>query len=239
MDAPDLSLIIPAFEEARLLPRLLASVERARAHYAGALEVIVADNGSTDATVAIAGAAGCRVARVAKRRIGAVRNGGAAVARGALLAFADADLVLHPGTFAAIDACMKSGAYVGGATGWRFERSSFGLAATRLLVKCLVTVPFRVEGGVVFCAREAFEAIGGYNEDRDIAEDVEFFRAMRAWGRKRGLRTRLGTPAPATISTRKFDQHGDWHMFRMPLWPVLQRRSTRQIVDAYWYPERR
>ena len=240
--APDLSLIIPAFEEARLLPRLLASVDAARARYRGgaaAIEVIVSDNGSTDATVAIAAAAGCRIARVAKRRIGAVRNGGAAIARGRTLAFADADLVLHPDVFGVIDETLSSGVYLGGASGWRFERSSLGLAATRLLVRALVTLPLRVDGGVVFCTREAFDGVGGYDEELDVAEDVEFLRRLRAYGKARGLRMRIDSAAPALVSTRKWDEHGDWHMFRMPLWPLLQRRSLREIVDAYWYPVRR
>ena len=239
---PHISLVVPAFDEARLLPRLLASVERARECHPGgraAVEVIVADNASTDATASIARAAGCRVVRVEKRRIGAVRNGGAALAQGRVLAFADADLVLHPDTFRVIDESMRGGGCVGGATGWRFERSSPGLAATRLLVRCLVTVPLRVEGGVVFCSREAFDEIGGYDEERDIAEDVAFFRALRACGRRRGQRIRVGTPAPAIVSTRKWDRHGDWHMFRMPLWPLLKRRSLRRIVDDYWYPVQR
>ena len=111
-DVPHISLVVPAFDEARPLPRLLASVERARERHPGgseAVEVIVADNASTDATASIARAAGCRVARVEKRRIGAVRNGGAALAQGRVLAFADADLVLHPDTIRVIDESMRGG----------------------------------------------------------------------------------------------------------------------------------
>jgi hypothetical protein len=41
------------------------------------------------------------------------------------------------------------------------------------------------------------------------------------------------------VSTRKWDEHGDWHMFLMPFWPLVRRRSLRQIVDEYWYAEKR
>jgi glycosyltransferase involved in cell wall biosynthesis len=78
---PSISLVIPAYNEAELLPRLLGTVERARSRYrsgSSAVEVIVADNASTDGTGELARSRGCRVVRVEKRCIGAARNGGAA-----------------------------------------------------------------------------------------------------------------------------------------------------------------
>src|SRR5262245_45895955 len=99
---PHISLVIPAWNEAALLPRLLDTADAARARYRGgaaAVEVIVADDGSTDPTPELARARGCRVAHVARRCIAAARNGGAAVARGRLLAFVDADFRLDPETF--------------------------------------------------------------------------------------------------------------------------------------------
>ena len=55
--APRISIIIPAYNEEAYLPRLLESIEVARERYGagrGAVEVIVADNGSTDGTAAVA-----------------------------------------------------------------------------------------------------------------------------------------------------------------------------------------
>ena len=57
-----ISVVIPAHNEARLLPRLLASITAARERYrrgADEIEVIVADNASADATAGIAERAGC------------------------------------------------------------------------------------------------------------------------------------------------------------------------------------
>ena len=71
------SLIIPAYNEQLYLPRLFATVSRARSNYHGgpdAIEVIVADNGSTDATPHLARELNCRVAMVEKRVIAAARN---------------------------------------------------------------------------------------------------------------------------------------------------------------------
>jgi glycosyltransferase involved in cell wall biosynthesis len=55
--APAISLVIPCYNEAALLPRLLASVDVARRAFSAdpdAVEVIVADNDSTDGTAAVA-----------------------------------------------------------------------------------------------------------------------------------------------------------------------------------------
>ena len=96
------SLVIPAYNEAVLLPALLDSVDAARERYRGgrdSIEVIVADNASSDATAAIATARGCRVAPVEKRLIAAARNGGAAVAQGEIICFIDADSRIHAETF--------------------------------------------------------------------------------------------------------------------------------------------
>ena len=114
-----LSLIIPAWNEELLLPALLDSVDIARHATdpdAGAIEVIVADNASTDKTAAIAAARGCRVVLVEKRVIGAVRNAGAAAARGGTLAFIDADSRIDPGTFSVIRETLASPMVVAGAT---------------------------------------------------------------------------------------------------------------------------
>ncbi len=248
--APRYSLIIPAYNEEAYLPRLLDTVDRARECYrdgAFAIEVIVADNDSTDATAQIAQARGCRVVAVAKRVIAAARNGGALVARGEILAFIDADAQIHADTFNEIDRVLANLKVVGGTTSIRFERSSLGLACTHALL-ILLGVAIRgartvrdlnVDTGVVFCWRRDFEEIGGYNEGRLWAEDVQFLLDLRKLGRKRGQRLTRGTNAKAVFSTRKFDQYGDWHYFTMPLrvaWGMLWGRD--ELVRRYWYENR-
>ena len=79
-DSIRFSLIIPAYNEEAFLPHLLKTVEKARINYPGGakkIEVMVADNSSTDATAEIARLHGCRVVKVEKRAIAAARNGGA------------------------------------------------------------------------------------------------------------------------------------------------------------------
>jgi len=131
---PRYSVVIPAYNEGKLLGRLLDSLDVARAAYGNvdAVEVIVADNVSTDRTAEIARARGCRVVPVAKRVIAAVRNAGARVAAGDYLAFVDADTQVHPQTFVEIDKALASGRVIGGATGATLERRSLGIAMVYL-----------------------------------------------------------------------------------------------------------
>src|SRR6185503_627620 len=148
------SVIIPAYNEEKFLPRLLQSIEAARANYSGGrdqVEVIVADNDSTDRTAEVSQAHGARVVRVAKRRIAAARNGGARAANGDVLCFIDADSAVHPQTFDAIDTAMKTGRYVWGVTGAKLERTSFALGVTYCLMMPMVWVT-GLDTGLSFAA---------------------------------------------------------------------------------------
>lgn len=243
-DDSTISLVIPCHNEEALLPRLLDTVDHARDRYLGgreAVQVIVADNGSTDATAEIADGRGCRVVEVEKRCIGAARNGGAVEASGSILAFVDADIRIHPETFNAIDLRMRSGVLVAGATGVELERWSLGIAATYALM-----VPFvwmlRMDTGVVFCGREDFEAIGGYNETLRFGEDVRFLFDLRGRGKVDGRRLARLRTVKAIASMRKFDRHGDWHYFKMTprlvAGLVFPNRHSEAFVKEYWYEDR-
>jgi len=235
------SVIIPAYNEAEYLPRLLDSIEVAKSNYSGGrdqVEVIVADNCSTDRTAEVAAARGARVVTVAKRRIAAARNGGGHAALGEIVCFIDADSALHPQTFNAIDQTMSTGRFVGGATGIRLERKSLGLLGAYCGCMTLVLI-VGIDTGVVFCRREDFEAVGGYDETRLYAEDVIFPLALRRLGRSRGQRLTRLPKVKALGSTRKFDQFGDWHYFWM-FGHVFKSLFTgnwndEELAERYWY----
>ena len=242
--APRFSLIIPAYNEEGYLPRLLDTVEVARERYGGgpeAIEVVVVDNLSTDRTGEVARALGCRVVRVEKRVIAAARNGGAHAARGEVLAFVDADSRIHPETFNAIDRALATGRVIGGATGVKLERLSLGLAVTYALMVAFVWIT-GLDAGVVFCRRDDFAQVGGYNEERLYAEDVEFLLQLRRLGKTRGQKLVRLTWVKAVASTRKFDKHGDWHyvttMFAEVLPRLVMGRAPGDFERTYWYEDR-
>ncbi|MDX1579719.1 MAG: hypothetical protein R3266_14630, partial [Gemmatimonadota bacterium] len=99
--------------------------------------------------------------------------------------------------------------------------------------------PFNIDSGVVFCRRRDFHAAGGFPEDLLFAEDVRFLLALKRLGRARGQKLVSGTDAPTVFSTRKFDRHGDWHYFLMPLriaWSLATGRED--WLRVYWYGDR-
>ena len=242
---PTFSMAIPAYNEAALLPRLLASIEVARASYAGGadrIEVIVGNNASTDATAGIARAHGCTVVDVSRRTIAAARNGAAGAARGEFLCFIDADSIIDPDTFNQIERVVRSGRCVVGATGVKMERMSPGIATAVALFMPLTRL-FGFDTGVVFCRRSDFETLGGYREEIMMGEDVDFMFRLKRLGRPRGQRFMRTPGARAITSTRKFDRHGDWHYFRdflllLPLRLLWSRASARRLVCKYWYEDR-
>jgi glycosyltransferase involved in cell wall biosynthesis len=235
------SIVIPAYNEEHYLPRLLDSIEVARANYSGGrqeIEVIVADNDSSDRTAEIASAHGARVVKVQKRRIAATRNGGGHAAQGEIVCFIDGDSAVHPQTFDAIEAAIAGGRYVGGSTGLTLERKSFGLLVTYILAAPMIWLS-GMDSGVVFCRRQDFEAVGGYDETRLYAEDLLFLMALRRLGKARGQRLTRLPQVRALGCTRKFDQFGDWHYFGM-LGKAIKSLITgnwhdEKLADRYWY----
>ena len=88
-----ISIVIPAFNEEKLIGATLRSVQAAGAAFGGlgwTMEIVVCDNNSTDGTAELARAAGARVVFEAVNQIARARNAGA-VAGGDWLVFVDAD----------------------------------------------------------------------------------------------------------------------------------------------------
>jgi glycosyltransferase involved in cell wall biosynthesis len=240
---PALSLVVPAFNEAGYLPALLESVAVARQRYhrgADAVEVIVADNASTDDTAQIARGHGCRVVRVTRRAIAAARNAGAREANADWIAFVDADCQIHPDTFNAIDDALSKDDVVIGASAVRMSRSSAGICISTLVIDAVNHLR-AIDTGVVFCRRADWAAVGGYDERRRFGEDLMFMLAVKRLGRGRGQHFERLSGARAITSSRKFDRYGDWHYFRALVRSIVwlvDRQGLDRFVERYWYDDR-
>jgi glycosyltransferase involved in cell wall biosynthesis len=237
-----LSVIIPAYNEAAYLGRLLESLEVARLQLdpAHAVEVIVVDNASTDETAAIARSHGATVIAEPERRISAVRNAGARAARGQALAFIDADNVASPNLLSAIAQRMATGRYSGGGVDVWPDRWSAGIALTY----SFFWVSFRLlglSGGVIFASREAFDAVGGFDQTLYAGEDAKIVWELKRWARRHGLRFCNLRDAYIVTSTRKFDLYGDW-LFVKLFWRWWYRPirflKDRRAVGFMWYDVR-
>jgi glycosyltransferase involved in cell wall biosynthesis len=89
--AVEVSVVMPCLNEADTLATCIQKALRAMEQAGIAGEVVVADNGSSDASVAIARTAGARVVTVADKGYGAALMGGIAAARGRFIIMGDAD----------------------------------------------------------------------------------------------------------------------------------------------------
>jgi GT2 family glycosyltransferase len=183
LDAPmaDLSVVIPCLNAAAVLGRQLEALSAQE--WNGTWDVIIADNGSTDETRAIAESyeprlPSLRVVEVSDRR-GRQHacNAGARVA-GRAIVFIDADDEIAPGYVAAVgDALARHplvAARIDDSTlndGWILE----GRSATQSvdLQQSLGFLPFG-SGGTLGVQRSVFATLGGFADDMDYAEDVDF-----------------------------------------------------------------
>jgi glycosyltransferase involved in cell wall biosynthesis len=227
--------IVPAHNEEQLLGRTLAALHAAAAGVATPYELIVVDDASTDRTVAIARAAGAQVVAVEFRQIAAARNAGARSAAGDVLIFVDADTMVEGATVRATLAALSRGAVGGGAL-LRFDHP-LPLMVRLLMVGLRVVMRVtRLAGGAyLFCTRQAFEAVGGFDESLFATEELTMSRALRRIG------PTVVLPEGVLTSGRKARTHSGWEL----LAPIgllfrhgLRARRHRRHLEL-WYGRRR
>jgi glycosyltransferase involved in cell wall biosynthesis len=88
----EVSVVMPCLNEAETVGQCVAKARAALTSHGVDGEVIVADNGSTDGSQAIATAAGARVVPVTERGYGNALMGGIAAAQGTYVVMGDADM---------------------------------------------------------------------------------------------------------------------------------------------------
>jgi len=236
------SIIVPAHNEEALLPRGLDAVERAITRSGLSAEIVVVANRCTDHTESIAAARNTVVVRDRHRNIAATRNAGVAVSQGEIVVTIDADTVMHPDALTEVDRLVRTGTYVGGGCRFVLERNSLGLVLTRFVVTS-ATALSRTGGVMYWCSREDFDAIGGFDEARLVAEDLDFAYRLRRHGRATKRRFRNLRDAPATVCARKFDTFGDWHYLTRLATAIVHPRQLRDLlrgtdpifVDEYFF----
>lgn len=194
-----LSIVMPVLDEAGTLAARLQALTPLRARGA---ELLVADGGSSDHTLAIAQAHADRVLSAPRGRA-AQLNAGACAATGDVLLFLHADTQLPPEADRLIGAALAAGCAWG-----RFDVRIEGHHPLLPVVAALMNRRSRLSGTAtgdqaVFVRRRVFEALGGF-APLPLMEDIDLSRRLKRIGPPACLRERV------TTSGRRWDRHGFW-----------------------------
>jgi len=202
---PDYSIIIPAFNEEEYLEDTLASVKNVQnslAHRTG--EIIVVDNNSTDNTAQIAKSFGATVVFEPVNQISRARNCGAKAAKGKYLIFLDADTIISAQLLGKTLELLDSGKIAGGGT--VLDCSQTKLLKVKFLLELwnLISRFRKLAAGLyLFCLKQAWLDIGGFDESVYIAEELLFSKQLKKWAKKHKMNFRI-LDIPVQTSLRKF-----------------------------------
>jgi glycosyltransferase involved in cell wall biosynthesis len=230
-----ISFIIPAYNEELELSSTIAAIHTAASRETQRYEIIVVDDASTDATPEVAARAGAKVISINRRQIAAARNAGAHASQGKYLFFVDADTHISRTHIVEAIATLDKGCTGGGA---RVLINGFVPLWGRILVRMFCALYFRLNlgaGAFLFTTRRNFAAIGGFDEQYFVAEEVWFSLALRKIGRFKVL------AEPVLTSGRKLRMYSArqiiWNFFGVILGGLSAARSRAKL--HLWYDGKR
>lgn len=197
-----LSIVIPVKNEEVFLPKLLRSIQKQNfSDY----EVIVADAGSTDQTKEIAKSYGARIVKGGLPARG--RNAGAEAARGDLLLFLDADVILPQGFFEkALNEIRQRNLDIASFMLFPKTQSTgakvlFELGYNIPVPKLESILPFGAMG--IMIKKSIHKKINGYNEEMKLCEDHNYVRRAAKISKFGVVRD-----THVVVSLRRFEQDG-------------------------------
>ena len=238
------SIIIPAYNEEAYLAATLVAVAEAIEHATTtgdcATEVIVVDNGSTDRTAEIAKASCIQVVHEPRSNVAVARNAGAGVATGQTLVFLDADTIWPVSVLSRIIETMSVPECVGGAVDTDYRPKRAIIRAYLRFWRIIGRLTGMAQGATQFCDRDLFAALGGYDQNVFMGEDVDFFWRIKKAAARDGKTTKLIDDVKVRPSCRRFDQWSIWKTLVLtnPLTCALYSRRSGPWKDWYGTPPR-
>ena len=196
------SVVVSALDEQADLARSLRAITRAAQAIRTQAEVVVVVGDCDAAHARFAASAGASVIEVGRPNLAVARNAGAGASSGQILVTIDADRVMSPVAFAEIERLLATGCYVGGGAVQHPERHSLSIDLAMMVTR-LTTYLNGLGGGMYWCRRDDFDAIGGFDERVDTVDDFDFARRLRAHGLRTGRRFVNLRQAPVTTSCRQ------------------------------------
>lgn len=209
-----ISIIMPCLNEAQTIVASLDALGPLRARGA---EVIVADGGSTDDTVALARPRAEQVIEAPRGRASQM-NAGAAVARGTILLFLHADCALPD----AADGLIIDGLARSQHNWGRFDVTLSGTHPLLGVVERMMNLRSRLTGIAtgdqgIFVTRTLFEAAGRF-PPIPLMEDVALSKRLKRFGPP------LCLPHHIVTSARRWEKHGVLRTVMLMWW----------LRFAYW-----
>ena len=239
-----ISIVVPAFNEEGGLGAVLGSIRAAAAAFerrGWPVELIVCDNNSTDATAAVARAAGADVVFEPINQIGRARNAGAARASGEWLIFIDADSHPSLGLFDDVAEAIVRGRCLAGGSTVTFDNPRLPLRAVAWVWNSASRVGRWAAGSFIFCERAAFTAAGGFSLELFAGEELELFRRLKRLARAQRRSIVILHRHPLRTSDRKLRLYSRRERGRFMLRTLLSRgRTLRSAEQCFaWYDGRR
>ena len=181
-----ISIVVPAFNEERLLGAALAQMQAAAAALAARgwdWELIVCDNNSTDRTAEIARAAGATVVFEPRNQIARARNRGAAAATGDWLIFVDADSHPNRELFADVAEQIASGHCLAGGSTVRLDAHHWLSELVNAFWNFLSRRGRWLAGSFIFLEAATFRQVGGFSEKLYAGEELELSGRLKKLAR--------------------------------------------------------
>jgi glycosyltransferase involved in cell wall biosynthesis len=191
--APAISVVVPAFNAAAYLRQCLEAIFASKAP---AYECILVDDGSTDDSASVAQQFGARVVHVNDGPMGPAhaRNQGAKIARGTILFFVDADIVLAPGALKRVSDTFRDHPNRVAVFGSYDARPAAPgvISQYRNLLHHFVHQNGNTDASTFWAGcgairRSVFEEVGGFDEKqfaRPAIEDIELGYRLRSAGHR-------------------------------------------------------
>lgn len=239
-----ISVIVPAFNEEKLLGASLAEIKSAAAAFlqrGWQFELVVCDNNSTDRTADIARAAGARVIFEPVNQIARARNTGASIATGDWLVFVDADS--HPGAklFADVAREIATGKTLAGGVTIRLDENLFVAGLITGLWNWTSRFNRLMAGSFIFVEAAAFRELGGFHNELYAAEELELSQRLKKMAQARKQQVVILHRHPIKTSARKMRLYSTRELLSFFVRSIFRHRQTIRDRDAVylWYDGRR